>query len=496
MPGKVSRGAAQLILAGLLVVGFGPARAASSVDEICEFAFPTAYCRTGEADAPWRSACEAEAAGDRERALALVLESGTTQIAVDFALPEICERARNGERKGAIELARSAAGRQRTDRVHTTIDGTLGLKLAAVALLQQALGAREDAGRTIDLIAEIARGQILGRGDWMTSLSSATLFAKADDRAAFERAMTASIDGLMESYRLHGPVTVQSDLIDGYLYQRFQVLGLPESQLSQEAMRYQFEATLTELVRLGELALNDKDRAKLDGARAQVAQALRMPSPEAAGGGDGRPVDLRASAVGDAALQSVDLFDAELSVPVPRWAAMPATGDPERYSEEAAPASIIIRQVPEGETLVNWRRQIGIAAFHNDDYSIAGLPTLQLHEMRSLRTRMHGICGADRVELKVLASENDFLVHRLVCEDSGSGPAAEGYGAGIGQLSLTLVELVKDTFVAVRFSWRGEGMALDDPATWPISGADYHRALASMLAIRMTPSDQSTSKPQ
>lgn len=257
-----------------LLLGSAASHAETPVKRLCSIAMQPEYCEYG-VKGPWTEACDAMAAGQSERVLSLALDARHLQTALDFILPTICQRARDGDLDSAMELARRVIVVDRDGEDFLAIGPNLGLKLAAVSSMQRALGLSEQAEDTLLLIEKAAKSKTSPYNRWTVASGAAMLMATEKFRPPVRRIMPLAIDALTESHVAKDSIK-NVDLLGQYLYLRTKMMIAAHQLklLPPDQFRDEYEDIISEIDRLATLQLSDQDRRKLSSFRNQVMQGL------------------------------------------------------------------------------------------------------------------------------------------------------------------------------------------------------------------------------
>lgn len=163
--------------------------------------------------------------------------------------------------------------------------------------------------------------------------------------------------------------------------------------------------------------------------------------------------------------QTVQLYDANLSFPAPLWVETEhdAVEGSEVFREQTG-KSFVLEQIRKGETFADWTEMLKVTAVQSPEVRKIDMEAAMNHSSAAYLEA----CGSDNVGRHVFREGPVDAVFGIFCGNTPHGPAAIGYGDGVGEISVNRVFLVKDTLILVQYAWRRGKFGPSSQGTFPV----------------------------
>ncbi|SKA38245.1 hypothetical protein SAMN02745126_06029 [Enhydrobacter aerosaccus] len=150
--------------------------------------------------------------------------------------------------------------------------------------------------------------------------------------------------------------------------------------------------------------------------------------------------------------QTVRVFDAVVIYPVPPWVAR--SSDP-LNANTSFPLqrgnTYSLEQISPKETLQNWTQMLKITGMQSPE-----VPKLGMRQALGLFTSPYSAaCDKGNAGQQLISEDKTTAVVVILCGNTAAGNRTVGYGDGVGEISVAKLFALKNTLVAIQFSWRG-----------------------------------------
>jgi hypothetical protein len=179
----------------------------------------------------------------------------------------------------------------------------------------------------------------------------------------------------------------------------------------------------------------------------------------------------------DASRYVINVYELIVEYPPPVWASLKVTAN--HFHREQQGGQFILEQVPEDEKFADWTRIYAILALHSVNGRFETFQALAVREW-------YKACPARHLALQSLRDEPSHWQILVFCESSADGPAASGWGADVGAVTLMDVQKMSNTFVRVHHTWRGERFDREDRSSWPVQEDEIREMIGRFSRIRLS----------
>jgi hypothetical protein len=181
------------------------------------------------------------------------------------------------------------------------------------------------------------------------------------------------------------------------------------------------------------------------------------------------------------------IYELVVQYPPPTWASLHVT--PSHVHREQNGPMFTMEQIPEDEAFPSgWTRNYGIEGMYAKNGRFEAYKAISVNVWTK-------VCGEKRVALQTIVDEPAHFQVLAVCESSPGGPAAFGWGEGVGAVALMDLEHLSDTFVRVHHIWRGKRFDRADRSSWPVGEPEMREMLQRFADIRISYNPDATSVP-
>ena len=176
----------------------------------------------------------------------------------------------------------------------------------------------------------------------------------------------------------------------------------------------------------------------------------------------------------------IRMFDAWAQFPYPSWHKTDSALAESKVSRQQHADTFVLAMVPKKETFKEWSNQ----------YTLYGT----WRENLTLRKFINGsigvfykTCGKQNFKLRKILRKPDSALVAVYCSNTPDGPAAYGYGEGVGEVTLMWMGKFQNSYVKIYEQWRGSKFNVSNDASWPVSKATLDRSIARFTGIRLLP---------
>ncbi|MEM7424923.1 MAG: hypothetical protein AAF441_02440 [Pseudomonadota bacterium] len=179
----------------------------------------------------------------------------------------------------------------------------------------------------------------------------------------------------------------------------------------------------------------------------------------------------------------IRMFDAWAQFPYPSWHKTENALAESKVSRQQHADTFVVAMVPKKESFRDWTNQYTLFGTWRENLTLRKF-------MNSSVSALLTACGRDNFKLrKIQRNQNSALV-AVYCMNSPNGPAAYGYGDGVGEVTLMWMGQFQNSFVKIYEQWRGPKFNPADTSSWPVSKAVLDRSIVRFSGIRLLPYTQ------
>jgi hypothetical protein len=173
------------------------------------------------------------------------------------------------------------------------------------------------------------------------------------------------------------------------------------------------------------------------------------------------------------------VYELIVEFPSPTWASTPEEATRSHFNREQDGPKFRMEQVPGDESPADWKRLYAIHALYARNGRFESFRTLSLYEWAKL-------CGKGKLAVQSIHEEELHWLVLVVCESTALGPGAEGWGEGVGAVTLMDVQRLSDTYVRVHHTWRGQRFEREDLSSWPVTEQQIREMADRFARIRLS----------
>ncbi len=172
--------------------------------------------------------------------------------------------------------------------------------------------------------------------------------------------------------------------------------------------------------------------------------------------------------------QTVRVYDATLIYPPPMWVESEAdAADGSEMFRKQDGNSFVLEQIRKTETFANWTEMLKVTGLRTPEAQKIGIA-------RAIAVSNAGYleaCGSDNVGQHIFRQDARSAVFGVFCGNTPKGPAAVGYGDGVGEISVNRLFIVNNTLILVQYAWRRRKFDPGNQATYPVPTPIIMRAV-------------------
>jgi hypothetical protein len=180
--------------------------------------------------------------------------------------------------------------------------------------------------------------------------------------------------------------------------------------------------------------------------------------------------------------QTVRVYDATLSYPPPMWVKSPTDAlEGSTVHREQKGNFFLMEQIRKTETLATWKEMLKITALQTPEAQRIGIARV----IDVSNDGYHKACG-DNFGQHIFRQDAVGAVFGVFCGNTPRGPAAVGYGDGVGEISVNRIFIARNTIVLIQYAWRRGKFDQRNQTTYPVPQATILQAVGLLESASAT----------
>ncbi len=176
----------------------------------------------------------------------------------------------------------------------------------------------------------------------------------------------------------------------------------------------------------------------------------------------------------------IRMFDAWAQFPYPSWQQTANTLGESKVSRQQHADTFVVAMVPKKDNFKKWTNQYTLFGTWRENL------TLKKFINGSIGV-LYKACGKENFKLRKILRKPDAALVAVYCTNSPDGPAAYGYGEGVGEVTLMWMGQFQNSFVKIYEQWRGPKFDATNAPAWPVRKSVLERSIARFTGIRLLP---------
>ena len=176
----------------------------------------------------------------------------------------------------------------------------------------------------------------------------------------------------------------------------------------------------------------------------------------------------------------IRMFDAWAQFPYPSWHKTESALAESKVSRQQHADTFVLAMVPKKETFKEWSNQYTLFGTWRENLTLRKF-------INSSIGIFYKACGKENFKLRKILRKPDAALVAVYCANSPNGPAAYGYGDGVGEVTLMWMGKFQNSYVKIYEQWRGSKFEVSNAASWPVPKATLDRSIARFTGIKLIP---------
>ncbi len=179
----------------------------------------------------------------------------------------------------------------------------------------------------------------------------------------------------------------------------------------------------------------------------------------------------------------IRMFDAWAQFPYPSWHKTGNALAESQVSRQQHADTFVVAMIPKKDSFRSWTNQ----------YTLFGTWREQLTLSKFINSSIgvfYKACGKQNFKLRKILRKPDAALVAVSCPNTPEGPAAYGYGDGVGEITLMWMGKFEKSYVKIYEQWRGPKFDARNAASWPVSKQVLDRSIQRFTGIRLLPYNQ------